>query len=57
MGHKDKKKPSFWSIVAAFVVYLFADVKTAKAAVSTGPEAALAAAAKHFSSAHKVNFN
>ena len=57
MGNKDKKKPSFWSIVAAFIVYLFGDVKTAKAVVSTGPEAALVAAAKHFSSVHKVQYN
>ncbi|PON79786.1 hypothetical protein PanWU01x14_010180 [Parasponia andersonii] len=52
---KEIKKNSFASILKSFVLYLFEsankNVKSRKAkSVSIGPEAAMVAAAKHFSS-------
>lgn len=55
---KEIKKNGFTSILESFLLYLFGlateNVKSREVESLTGPEAAMAAAAKHFSS--KVHF-
>lgn len=59
MGHKGNKKSWFSSIVA--LLLCGEDGKTSKtsdeAVATSGPEASIVASSKHFSSAHKVQFN
>lgn len=68
MGRDKKKESRHSSILRSFSLWFYklngfakGDDKHYKssrwAARSTGPEAAMIAAAKHFSSAHKVRFN
>ncbi|CAL0308043.1 unnamed protein product [Lupinus luteus] len=59
MGDKGNEKSWFSHILRSFTSLLCGkDVKTSnKASVASGPEASMVAAAKHFSSAHKVKFN
>lgn len=56
MGEKGDKKRWFSSILRSFkMLFCGKDVKTSTKA--SGPEAAMVAASKHFSSAHKIKFN
>ena len=58
MGDKGNKKSWFSYILRSFTFLCGKDVKTStKAAAASGHEATMVAAAKHFSSAHKVQFN
>lgn len=58
----DEKENLCWSIIKSFINCLLGlndgNADASNAAVSpSGPEAAMVAAAKHFSSAHKVQFS
>lgn len=59
----DKKENLYWSSIKSFINCLLGSnggnaAEASKAAASpSGPEATMVAAAKHFSSAHKVKFN
>ncbi|KAE9615455.1 hypothetical protein Lalb_Chr04g0255411 [Lupinus albus] len=59
MGYKGNKKNWFLHILRSFTsLFCGKDVKTStKASAPSVPEATMVAAAKHFSSAHKVKFN
>jgi hypothetical protein len=58
MGYKGNKKSWFSSISRFFSMLFYGNKKTStKASTTSGPEASIVAASKHFSSAHKVKFN
>jgi len=62
MGEKDNKSSWFSSIQRFFTLLFCGDVKTTtktstKETATSGPQASIVAASKHFSSAHKVKFH
>lgn len=56
MGDKCTKT-SWFSSISRFLTLLFCGETSTKAGATSGPEASIVAASKHFSSAHKVKFN